>query len=68
MSHIFLIHSSVIGDLGCFHILATVNSSVINTGVHVSFQIMRGARLTGVNSFRLQFRCFRTAFESPDDG
>ena len=36
----FSIHSSVDGHLGCFHVLATVNSALINTGVHVSFWIM----------------------------
>ena len=36
--HIF-IHSSVSGHLGCFHVLAAVNSAPLNIGVHVSFPI-----------------------------
>ena len=40
MCHIFFIHSSVDGHLGCFHVLAIVNSAAINIQVHVTFWIM----------------------------
>ena len=43
MYYIF-IHSSVDGLLRCFHALATVNSTDMNIGVHVSFQIMVSSR------------------------
>ena len=39
MYHIFFIHSSVDGHLGCVHVFTSVNSAAMNTGVHVSFQI-----------------------------
>ena len=40
MYHIFFTHSSIKGHLGCFQVLAIVNSAAVNTGVHVSFPIM----------------------------
>ena len=36
MYHSFLIHSSADGHIGCFHVLAIVNSAVRNIGVHMS--------------------------------
>ena len=40
MYHNFFFHSSVNGHLGCFYVLAIVNSAAVNNGIHVSFSIL----------------------------
>ena len=40
MYHSFLIHSSADGHLGCFHVLAVINSAAMSNGVHVSLSVL----------------------------
>ena len=40
MYHRFLIHSSADRHVGCFHVLAIINSAVMNIGIHVCLSIL----------------------------
>ena len=40
MYNTFFIHSSVDGHLGCFQVLAIVNSAAMNSGIHVFLLIL----------------------------
>ena len=74
MYHNFFIHSSVSGNLGCFPVLAVVNSAAVNIEVHVSFSILVSLgympRSGIAGSYRegdgtpLQYSCL----ENPTDG
>ena len=44
MYHNFFIHSFVNGYIGCFHVVAIVNSAAMNSGMHVSFSILVSSR------------------------
>ena len=42
--HNFFIHSSVDGHLGCFRVLALVDSAAVNNGIHVPFSVLVSSR------------------------
>ena len=53
MYHSFLTHSSADGHLGCFPVLAVINSAVKNTGVHVSLSILKTCHFKVLSSLIL---------------
>ena len=57
-----LYHSSISGHLGCFHVLAIVNSAALNIGVHVSFSIMVSSGYMHSNGIVESYCCFIPSF------
>ena len=51
MHPIFFTHSSVIGHLGCFHVLGIISSAAMSAGMHISFPTMIFSRYMSRSSF-----------------
>ena len=62
MYHNFFIHSSVDGHLGCFQVLAIVNSAAMNVGVHVSFSILIASGYMPSSRINGSYDSFITSF------
>ena len=63
MYHSFFIRSSVDEHLGCFHVLAIVNSVAMNIGVYASFSIMVSS---GYVPRPLQYSCLDNSMDRGD--
>ena len=64
MYHSFLIHSSADGHIGCFHVLAIINSTVMNIGVHMSLSILVSSVCMPSTSFFFFLKNLHTVLHS----
>ena len=62
MYHNFFFHSSVNGHLGCFHVLAIVNSAAVNNGIHVSLSILVSSGYESRNGIAGSYVAFVSSF------
>ena len=57
--HIFIIHSSVNGHLGCFHVLTVVTSAAMNIGCMYLFELeLLSFQIIGPGPFEILIRTF----------
>ena len=61
-----LLHSSVDGHLGCFHVLAIVNSAAVNIGVYVSFPRIVSSRYITKRGIAGSYGSKASCFRLPD--
>ena len=62
MYHNFFIHSFVDGHLGCFYVLAIINSAAVNNGIHVSLLILVSSRYIYRSGFAGSYGDFIPSF------
>ena len=55
VNHILFIHSSVDGQLGCFHLLPISNNAAVNIGFHVLLIVNNASMNIGVCTWRRRY-------------